>query len=316
MLAVTSKNESLLNFKIRAKHLALFFMKIKKNILIVVLCLITFSEAFSQELDVDELLERLDRIEKNISDLQKGRFSEIEESLSTGYISRNESRLGDFETKLRTNFGLYEESNNKINNVEEKLNLIDKDFQSRINKIEKTIEALKNNPTPQKKSFIQKMQESPVTKQVERSIKNEKKLGITNDIANLNEEEIKKKYENAIKLLWANKYEKAEEELLQLKTLNPEDLMPNIQYWLGEVYYANKNFQQAVIEFGEGFTKFPDSIKGPDNLLKLGLSFSNLNQKNEACSAFYELEVKYKNSPKNVLERSQEERKKLNCPEE
>ena len=61
-------------------------MIIKKNILTVVLCLITFSEAFSQELDVDELLERLDRIEKNISDLQKGRFSEIEESLSTSYI--------------------------------------------------------------------------------------------------------------------------------------------------------------------------------------------------------------------------------------
>ncbi len=291
-------------------------MKIKRNILIVVLCLITFSEVSSQELDVDELLERLDRIEKNISDLQKGRFDEIEKSLSTGYISRNESRLGDFETKLRTNFGLYEESNNKINNVEEKLNIIDKDFQSRIYKIEKTIEALKDNPTPQKKSFIQKMQEPSVSKQAKRSIKNEKKSGITDDIANLNEEEIKKKYENAIKLLWANKYEKAEEELLQLKTLNPEDLMPNIQYWLGEVYYANKNFQQAVIEFGEGFTNFPDSIKGPDNLLKLGLSFSNLNQKNEACSVLYELEVKYKNSPKNVLERSQEERKKLNCPEE
>ena len=36
------------------------------------------------------------------------------------------------------------------------------------------------------------MQESPVTKQVEKSTKNEKKTGITNDIANLNEEEIKK----------------------------------------------------------------------------------------------------------------------------
>ena len=79
-------------------------MKIKKNILIVVLCLITFTEASSQELDVDELLERLDRIEKNISDLQKGKFDKIEKSLSTGYISRNETRLGDFETKLRTNF--------------------------------------------------------------------------------------------------------------------------------------------------------------------------------------------------------------------
>ena len=132
----------------------------------------------------------------------------------------------------------------------------------------------------------------------------------------LNDVEIKKKYENAIKLLWANKYEKAEEELIALKNIQPIDLMPNIQYWLGEVYYAKKNFQQAVIEFGEGFTNYPDSIKGPDNLLKLGLSFSNLNKKNEACSAFYELEVKYKNSPKNVIERSQEERKKLKCPKE
>ena len=48
---------------------------------------------------------------------------------------------------------------------------------------------------------------------------------------------------------------------LEEKKINPDDLMPNIQYWLGEVYYANKNFQQAVIEFGEGFAKYPDSIK-------------------------------------------------------
>jgi len=291
-------------------------LKNKKKILTVIFCLIKFPPVISQELDVDELLERLDRIEKNISDLQKGRFDEIEKSLSTGYISRNESRLGDFETKLRTNFGLFEESNNKIKNVEEKLNLIDKDYQSRINKIEKKIEDLKDVEASTKKSFIRQIQESPVLDKDKRSNKREEKSEIATSMPNLNEEEIKKKYENAIKLLWANKYENAEEELLQLKKIEPEDLMPNIQYWLGEVYYAKKNFQQAVIEFGEGFANFPDSIKGPDNLLKLGLSFSNLNKKNEACSAFYELEVKYKNSPKNVLERSQEERKKLNCPEE
>ena len=94
--------------------------------------------------------------------------------------------------------------------------------------------------------------------------------------------------------MWANKYNEAETQLLKLKKLNPEDWMPNIQYWLGEVYYANKNFEQAVIEFGEGFQRFPNSIKGPDNLLKLGLSFSNLNKKNDACNAFYELELSLK----------------------
>lgn len=273
-----------------------------------------FSSAPTQEIDVDELLERLDRIEKNISDIQKGRFDEIEKSLSSGYISRIESKLGDVETKVRANYGFVEESNNKIKNLEEKLNLIDKDFQSRIEKIEKEIKILSKVQSDKRKTSInQKEMKVPKASNL-RSLNTKDNLG--NSKIELTQNGIKKKYENAIKLLWANQYEKAEDELIQLKEIQPKDLMPNIQYWLGEVYYAQKNFQQAVVEFGEGFSNYPDSIKGPDNLLKLGLSFSNLNKKNEACSAFYELEVKYKNSPKNVIERSQEERKKLNCPKE
>ena len=282
----------------------------------ILISVLFVSQTISQEIDVDELLERLDRIEKNISDLQKGKFDEIDKSLSSSYISRNESKLGDFETKIRTNFGLVEESNNQIKNVEEKLNLIDKDLQSRIKKIELRLKKLNEKKSVQKKSFLNGINQNQSSKFSKDEIKKKESLNLNLVNKQLNEDQIKKKYENAIKLLWANKYEKAEEELIQLKNIKPKDLMPNIQYWLGEVYYAKKNFQQAVLEFGEGFTNYPDSIKGPDNLLKLGLSFSNLNQKNEACSAFYELEIKYKNSPKNVIERSQEERKKLNCPKE
>ena len=271
------------------------------------------TQPLPQDLDVDELLERLERIEKNISDIQKGKVEEFEKSLSSGYISRNESKLGNFETKIRANFGLLEEMDNKVQNLDEKLNLIDKDLKAQIDSIKKIVNEVKSK---KKESFRDSLSinqnglilnNDDVAKKVEPQKKSKKKL---------NESEIKKKYENAIKLLWANKYEQAEKELTELKKIKPNDLMPNIQYWLGEVYYANKNFQQAIIEFGEGFSNYPDSIKGPDNLLKLGLSFSNLNKKNEACSAFYELEVKYKNSPKNVIERSQEERKKLNCPKE
>ncbi|MAI76279.1 MAG: hypothetical protein CBC25_03625 [Pelagibacteraceae bacterium TMED65] len=291
-------------------------MSSKFKLLLLILSIVFFSlptQPLSQDLDVDELLERLERIEKNISDIQKGKVEEFEKSLSSGYISRNESKLGDFETKIRANYGLLEEIENKVQNLDEKLNLIDKDLKAQIDSIKKIVNEVKSK---KKESFRDSLSinqnglilnNDDVAKKVEPQKKSKKKL---------NESEIKKKYENAIKLLWANKYEQAEKELTELKKIKPNDLMPNIQYWLGEVYYANKNFQQAIIEFGEGFSNYPDSIKGPDNLLKLGLSFSNLNKKNEACSAFYELEVKYKNSPKNVIERSQEERKKLNCPKE
>ena len=67
------------------------------------------SISISQNLDIDELLEKIDRLERNVSDLQKGKFDKIDKSLSSGYISRNEQRLDDIETKNRANYGLIEE---------------------------------------------------------------------------------------------------------------------------------------------------------------------------------------------------------------
>ena len=274
-------------------------------------CIYISKVSYSQEIDVDDLLDRLERIERNISDIQKGKFDSLDKSLSSGYISRNEKRIDQIETNLRQNFGTLEEIQNQINLIGEKLDLINEDFQSRVLKLEKDFQVIKENKTTKKenKSSVDLSKFSGNDGNIQKSI-------ITNPQKNLSEQEIKKKYENAIKLLWASKFEEAEVELVDLKKFNPEDLMPNIQYWLGEVHYAQKKFEKAILEFGEGLQKYPDSIKGPDNMLKLGLSFANLKKKSEACNVFYELEVKYKSAPKNVLERANSEKKKLDCPKE
>ena len=279
--------------------------------LFALLCVYVSKVSYSQEIDVDDLLDRLERIERNISDIQKGKFDSLDKSLSSGYISRNEKRIDQIETNLRQNFGTLEEIQNQINLIGEKLDLINEDFQSRVLKLEKDLQVIKENKTTKKenKSSVDLSNFSGNDGNVQKSI-------ITNPQMNLSEQEIKKKYENAIKLLWASKFEEAEVELVDLKKFNPEDLMPNIQYWLGEVHYAQKKFEKAILEFGEGLQKYPDSIKGPDNMLKLGLSFANLKKKSEACNVFYELEVKYKSAPKNVLERANSEKKKLDCPKE
>ena len=279
--------------------------------LVTLLCIYISKVSYSQEIDVDDLLDRLERIERNISDIQKGKFDSLDKSLSSGYISRNEKRIDEIETNLRQNFGTLEEIQNQINLIGEKLDLINEDFQSRVLKLEKDFQVTKENKTTknENKSSVDLSNFSGNDRNVQKSI-------ITNPQKNLSEQEIKKKYENAIKLLWASKFEEAEVELVDLKKFNPEDLMPNIQYWLGEVHYAQKKFEKAILEFGDGLQKFPESIKGPDNMLKLGLSFANLKKKSEACNVFYELEVKYKSAPKNVLERANSEKKKLDCPKE
>ena len=292
--------------------------KIKFFILILITSFFNGNQLFSQDLDVDETLERLKRLEKNVSDLQKGKFDELDKSISSGYISRNESRLDEIETKNRLNYGIIEEIQNKLTNINEKLDLINSDFQSRISKIEKELDVIINsskttnnlenkNSINLKKIDEKDNQNNLIQSSPESNIVNEKSL---------TESEIKDKYENAIKLLWASKFKEAENELNSLKNSNPDDLMPNIQYWLGEVHYAQKDFERAIVEFGEGLKKYPDSIKGPDNMLKLALSFSNLERKDDACNVLYELQIKYKDAPKNVIERSLTERKKLNCPKE
>ena len=287
--------------------------KFKYKILILLIISLVFPyNSSSQDIDADDILNKIERLENNVSDIQKGKFDSLDKSLSSGYISRNEKRIDQIETNLRQNFGTLEEIQNQINLISEKLDLINKDFQSRVLKLEKKFESLEKNEKAQNNveksenfsGFLEKKKE-----------KNKKQI-VTNPQKKLSEEEIKKKYENAIKLLWASKFEDAEIELVDLKSYNPEDLMPNIQYWLGEVHYAQKKFEKAILEFGEGLKKYPDSIKGPDNMLKLGLSFANLEKKNEACNVFYELEVKYESAPKNVLERANSERVKLDCPKE
>jgi tol-pal system protein YbgF len=277
-------------------------------VFVSILCIVLFKnlEALSQDIDVDQIINKLERLEKNVSDLQKGKIEDVSKSISSGYISRNESRLDQIETNVRQNFGTLEEIQNQVNLINEKLDLINSDFQSRILEIEKKLEKI-NIQTQTKQEFDITIPKDFSQDKLETKVKKQE---------NLSEDEIKKKYENAIKLLWASKFDEAEKELVGLKNFNPQDLMPNIQYWLGEVHYAQKKFEKAILEFGEGLKKYPDSIKGPDNMLKLGLSFANLEKKNEACNVFYELEIKYKSAPKNVLERANKEKKKLNCPKE
>ena len=115
----------------------------KISIFLILIISLINTTAISQNLDIDELLEKVDRLEKNVSDLQKGKFDKLDKSLSSGYISRNEQRLDDIETKNRANFGLIEEIDNKIKDLEQKLNILNKEYQSKVSNIDKQINSIK-----------------------------------------------------------------------------------------------------------------------------------------------------------------------------
>ena len=62
-------------------------------------------------------------------------------------------------------------------------------------------------------------------------------------------------------------YAKAEGAFREFIKRNPKDpLAANAQYWLGESFYVRGDYQQAAVEFMEGYKNYSNSPKGPENL--------------------------------------------------
>lgn len=98
-----------------------------------------------------------------------------------------------------------------------------------------------------------------------------------------------------------------------LKANPTHRLAGNAQYWLGETFYARKDYQDAAVAFAEGLKKYPKSEKAPDNMLKLGMTLAQLNKKTEACGALTELNHRFPNAPPQVKTSAQRERSRLGC---
>ena len=109
-------------------------------------------------------------------------------------------------------------------------------------------------------------------------------------------------------------YERAETVLRAFLEKNPSsDLAGNAQYWIGETFYVRSDFERAAVEFLAGYENYPTSVKGPDNLLKLGLSLARLEKKDVACASLSKLSTEYPSASETIKRRAQSERGNLKC---
>jgi tol-pal system protein YbgF len=109
-------------------------------------------------------------------------------------------------------------------------------------------------------------------------------------------------------------FDRPEQLLRQFVQQHPTHrLAGNAQYWLGETYYARRDFQRAALTFGEGLTQYPNSDKGPDNLLRLGQSLAALNRNRDACGALGDMERRYPRAPQSVRQEAARVRQRISC---
>ncbi|WP_422035118.1 tol-pal system protein YbgF [Reyranella sp.] len=121
-------------------------------------------------------------------------------------------------------------------------------------------------------------------------------------------------YDEAIKKLQEGDYAAAERGFKTFIQRNPQNkLAGNAQYWLGETYYARRDYNSALTAFAEGYKVYKTSPKGPDNLLKLGITMSVLGRKPDACAVFARFNQDYPRATDLQKRRIDQERQKNGC---
>ncbi len=85
------------------------------------------------------------------------------------------------------------------------------------------------------------------------------------------------------------------------------------QFWLGESHLQQGEYQEAANAFLAVYKTAPDSMKGPDALLKLGMSLSALGEAEAACATLAEVGRKYPAAPEALMSRVNDEASRAGC---
>jgi tol-pal system protein YbgF len=92
----------------------------------------------------------------------------------------------------------------------------------------------------------------------------------------------------------SGKFELAAQEFQDfLKYYGNTDLAPAAQYWVGQIYYSNKKYDDALQAFDAVLTKYPENAKTRDAKYYKGMSLVALRKLTAAHSIFADMEKTY-----------------------
>ena len=121
-------------------------------------------------------------------------------------------------------------------------------------------------------------------------------------------------YDLAYGYILTGDYDLAEETLKIWLAAYPSDPQAvDAQFWLGESHLQQGEYRDAANAFLNVYKTAPDSIKGPDSLMKLGVSLSALGEKDAACGTFTELSRRYPQGSESLMSRVRDEQAKAGC---
>lgn len=263
-----------------------------KKISLLCLAMLFTTPAMAAWDDTPSMQDQINQIKDDIVVIQRQLYRDKNDTTAPQEsVSNVQVRLGEYDQLIRDINGKVENIEYRLNTLEKKVEMFDKDIELRFSQMNRKGGA--NAAPAQSKA-----------KPVSTTANAKAPEGVAP----------KDLYEQALNDLKSNKLDDSELKFTQFLNSYPKDtLAGNAQYWLGEVYYKKQDFAKSAVAFKEGYSKYPEGTKGPDCLLKLGLSMKALGKKEEACTAFVNIPTIFGKVNPEISKRAQEEAKALNC---
>lgn len=120
-------------------------------------------------------------------------------------------------------------------------------------------------------------------------------------------------YANAMRDKDSGNYDMALQEFNDyLKYYGGTDMAPNAQYYVGEIYYNRKDFENALQAFDLVLEKYPENNKTPDATYMKGRTLVQMGQRTKGAEQFAEVIKRWPRS--DLASKAREQRKSLGLP--
>ena len=316
-------------------------MFFKNRLLLQILFIIFFANiSFAQQDKMNELLDRLEKIQKDIQTLEKAVYSKNVNLPSDNVVvnealTRQLAKISELEKQIQQLTSKFEENNFKVQQLSDQLNKVSNDSQLRLQQlennrtvsdkvsapkeviVEKNIPIKKNETNILNTEEINKEEESIIQEQPVQSenIKLKEKEKVNKPKTKvLPKVSIAEQYKYAMNIMKSGDFEKAEIAFKEfVDTHSKHELAGSAQFWYGETFYIRQLYEDAASAFLEGYQKYPNSPKAPENLLKLGVTLAELGEIEQGCKMIINLKKAYPKTDAAILQKSSYEKKRFNC---
>lgn len=299
---------------------------------IFIFILLSFLSIAEADDKINKVLKELKQIKKDLKTLEKAVYSQSFKSSGNkisgsleGALTRQLVKITELEEQMQKVTASNEEVLFSFEQLNERVNKSQKDNELRLSDLESgstKIIAKKSKPKkfpgtdkPKNLGTIVEKKEAGQQQTVSINPANVVKIEqaeVKDILPNKSPEE---QYKFATSLIKVGDYSQAELALKEFINKNAtHKLAGNAQYWYAETFYIRQLYHDAAAAYLDGYQKYPKSSKGPQNLLKLGVTLSELGEKDQGCQMLDGIKKQYPKAKQSVIQKAKYEKKKYKCP--